>query len=126
VIDSSLGTTSVTEAFYDTADAKFKWKNLRGKADAPRGWAGVEPDDALAVQIGVQVGKKAANAYGPNCVLVLDVDPTVTSPADLERALAKVPLPAKHSFRGIYVGGFFGFSSGSESPGYRCWKLFEA
>ena len=119
-------TLEITEAFYDTADAKFKWKNRRGEPDAPRAWAGVEPDGALGIQIGLQIAKKAANAYGSGCVLVVDIDPTVSNPADLERALPKVPLPLKHSFRGVYVGGFFGFSSGNESSGYRCWKLFEA
>jgi hypothetical protein len=122
---TSLG-VEVTEAFYDTADAKFKWKALRNEPDAPRTWAGVEPDEALASQVATQIAKKAPVAYGSSCVLVVDVDPTVTNPIDLERLLPTVSLPVKHSFQGIYVGGVFWASSANTLPGYKCWAIFEA
>ena len=117
----------VTEASYDDgADAIFKWKHLRGDADAPRVWAGVEPDEALAVRIGRQLTKKAAITYGSDCALVVHIDPTMSNPGDIQRILADVPVPAKHSFQGIYVAGFFGFSSDTAPPGYKCWRLYEA
>jgi hypothetical protein len=115
----------VTEAYYDSADAVFKTKTLRGRPDAPRAWAAVEPDGALIINVGARLDDKALKSYGRNCILVVNVDATVTSAAQLERLLAEVSFPTKHSFRGIYVGGFFGWSSDGD-PGYRCWPLFEA
>ena len=117
----------VTEAFYDDGDdPKFKWQNLRGDRAAPRAWAAVEPDDALAVRIRARLQQKATKAYGPGCVLLVHIDPTASNPEDIERILHEIDVPPKHTFEGIYVAGFFGFSGRHEAPGYRCWGLYEA
>ena len=34
----------VTAAFYDDEHAKFIWKGVRGEADAPHRWIGVNPN----------------------------------------------------------------------------------
>src|SRR5689334_19786800 len=83
----------LTEAFYDAHDARMKWQQLRQHPNAPRFWAGVEPDEALARDIAARVSKKSINDYGANCLLVVTVDPTVTSIADLDRVLPTVKIP---------------------------------
>ena len=122
---SDIVGVEVTEAYYDTADAVFKTKTLRGLSDGPRAWAAVEPDGALITDVGARVARKSLHDCGARCVLLVHVDATVTSAAELDRLLAQVSLPENHSFQGVYVGGFFGWSSDGP-PGYRCWKLFEA
>jgi hypothetical protein len=117
----------VTEAFYDDlSDPRFKWQHLRGDSNAPRAWAAVEPDGALAVRIQARLQQKAVKAYGPGCILLIHVDPTASNPEDVERILRDINIPAKHGFEGVYVAGFFGFSGRNEAPGYRCWGLYEA
>ena len=115
----------VTEAYYDAADRLFKNKTLRGCADAPRTWAAVEPDGALIVDIGARAERKALHDLGSGCVLLINVDATVTGATELDRLSNQVTLPERHCFQAIYLGGFFGWSSDGP-PGYRVWKLFEA
>ena len=116
----------VTEAFYDRSDALFKMKSLRGEPDAPRAWATVVPDPRLATHIGYQIHKKSLHAHRSACVLLVDIDPTVTNPDELEALLPTISLPPRHTFEGIYVGGVFGFSAMNPEQAYKCWPIFEA
>jgi len=113
----------LTEAYADTDEARFKWGLLRRRDNVPSAWAGVDPEEALARDISERIARKCINAYGPSCLLVVVVDPLVTSVQEFEGVLNKVGVPRTHSFRGVFVGGQFAWSTRDGKPVYRCWEL---
>jgi hypothetical protein len=113
----------VTDAYYDDQDAKFLWKNARKAPDAPQGWQGTEFDKTLLDQINKRLEEKCLkSSYGPNCILVINMQPSLTTAEELESMLPNVKLPQSVPFVGIYLTGNFPSSVGS-AGGYRCWRL---
>jgi len=112
----------VAMAYYNEADAAFKWKHARGLPDAPSTMGGVNLTDKLITNISSVLAEKCLKSYGPNCILVLNVIPAVTEAERLEARLSEIAMPSRQPFEGIYLTGHFGSSSHS-SGGFRCWRL---
>jgi hypothetical protein len=112
----------VAMAYYDKADAAFKWLNARGRTDAPGSWSGTNPTGSLINNINAVLADKCATAYGPDCVLVVNVAPGVTEAERLEARLVEIAVPERRPFVGIYLTGHFGMTTRS-TGGFRCWRL---
>lgn len=104
--DEELG-VEISSAYYDGAYAKLVWEGSRGKKDAPSSWGGVNFEDTLVANINKTISMKAAKQYGSNCVLVIYVDPRLTEHQEMRKLAARVEMPIRHSFRGIYILGYF-------------------
>jgi hypothetical protein len=109
------------DAYYDRANALGRWERARGKTDAPKSWSGVNFDRALIANINAIIQDKSGKDYGPNCILVVNVDPELTTGDEMEAMLPEIVIPTSH-FVEIYLTGHFGYST-PESGGYRCWKI---
>lgn len=114
----------IVDCYYDTDDAKVKWQNARDVYDAPTEWSGVNPDDALLDSINAALRGKCAKDYGPNCLLIVNVSPGVTTAEEMGALLENVAIPGDPRFAGIYLTGMFGFSSDGSMGGYRVWELW--
>lgn len=112
----------ITSAYYDNADAKFRWLNAREKPDAPTTWSGVDFNDDLIANINNVVAEKCTKAYGPKCVLLICILPPLTLVDDIQNRLPSIVIPAEHSFDSIYLVGSFGATV--RSPAQQCiWRL---
>ena len=105
--DSNELFIEVTTAFYDDEHAKFIWKGVRGEADAPNRWVGVNPNKSLVDEIYNRLIKKAGKRYGNETLLLIEVPPGVTSAEELSELLDKQQFPKDLPFSGIYVVGNF-------------------
>ena len=112
----------VAMSYYDDADATFKWLNARGRPDAPASWSGTNMTDNLVENINRVLADKCKKAYGPNCVLVVNVAPAVTEAERLEGRLGEIVSPSQTTFSAIYLTGHFGMSTRSVG-GFRCWRI---
>ena len=112
----------VAAAYYNAGAAAFRWKNLRGSADAPEQWSGWNFTEALLTSLNRVLEAKSVKAYEPNCVLVVDVNAPLATAERIEAILPAVRVPSTHRFLGIYISGNFGHTVES-TGGYRCWKL---
>ena len=108
----------VTAAFYDSEHAKLIWKGVRGEADAPNRWIGVDPNKSLAAEIQNCLIKKAQKRYECKTLLLIEVPPGVTSAEELAELLEKHQFPKDLPFVGIYVVGNFRIKKDS-SGGFR-------
>jgi hypothetical protein len=113
----------ITGAYYDADYAKMEWQNARGLHNAPDCWGRPEPDEALIADVNAVVAKKCAKKYPPHCLLVVNVNPAITSADEFSALVSEVRVPPTRDFAGIYVGGAFPESSWGSHEGYYFWKL---
>lgn len=114
----------VVTCYYDINDAKIKWLNARGVHEAPRRWSGVDFDDALVMNINRALKKKCEKkAYGINCLLAVNILPSLTTFNEMKELMSQVKVPQQHQFKEIYLLGSFGVSSES-NVNFAIWKLF--
>ena len=112
----------ITAAYYDADNATMLWQNARGVPGAANIWISKNPDQKLIDSINTVLTKKCAKKYPMNCVLVVHLNPDITTAEELEALIVQITVPINHPFAGIYLGGVFPISSNS-SGGYRWWKL---
>jgi len=112
----------ICDVYYDEKDALMKWKIARDKKDAPMMWSGTNFDRALIENINKALKEKGQNDYGTKCILLINIQPSLTTIDDLEKRLGQITTP-NHKFKNIYLTGYFPQSSNS-SGGYNYWKLF--
>jgi hypothetical protein len=105
--DSNEIFIEVTSAFYDDEHAKFIWKSVRGEADAPTRWIGVNPNKRLVDEICSRLIKKAQKRYEDETLLLIEIPPGITSAEELSELLDKQQFPKNLPFAGIYVVGNF-------------------
>ena len=103
----------VTAAFYDEKHARFIWKGVRGKADAPANWNGINANASLINEIHNCIIKKAQKRYGKDTLLLIEVPPGVTSAEELSELLELQQFPKDSPFAGIYIVGNFPIKNGS-------------
>ncbi len=113
----------VTDAYYDDRDAALQWQNARGDPKAHKKWSGMNFDTALVAKINELLTKKCNNDYGSNCVLVINVQPQLTTVDDLGTRLAEIRIPIRNPFTRIYLTGLYPMDR-SNAGGYQCWPLF--
>ena len=119
---SRLLGVEVATAYYDIEDAKFKWLEARKRPDAPREWCGENFDGNLVENINSELVDKCAKSYGPNCVLVVCVLPSLTFAEEMELLLKDVRVPDTNPFDAIYLCGEFPAPIPSPAE-RRVWKL---
>ncbi len=112
----------VTDSFYDNADATLQWKKARAVSDAPKRWSGINFDESLVKHIADRIAIKSLKRYGGRCFLLVNVNPPITLPSELEAFIPSIKIPSNHAFAEIYLTGTFP-SGPHEEGGYRCWKL---
>ncbi len=113
----------ITDCYYDADDAKVKWQNAREVRNAPTAWSGVNADAALRDCVQDAIQRKCEKCYGPDCILVVNVSPAVTTAEEMGGLLRDIRLPSSHCFNGVFVTGDFGVSSNGSEGGYRAWEL---
>ena len=109
---SEIGLEIVT-CYYDSNDAKVKWQIARNYPDAPKGWAGVNFNSTLVMNINKALQNKCSKDYGPNCLLGLYIFTNLTTYKKMEYLLPDIKVPPKHQFVGIYLIGYFGVNNDS-------------
>jgi hypothetical protein len=113
----------VSTAYYDDKeDAKFKWLTARKRPDAPSKWSGKNFEQYLVEDINARLVDKCAKSYGPNCVLVVCVLPSLTFAEEMELPLKDVRVPDTNPFDAIYLCGEFPAPIPSPAE-RRVWKL---
>lgn len=113
----------IVDCYYDNNDAKLKWMNARHISNAPKGWTGVDFDEALLTDINRAVIEKCGKSYGSDCVLLINISPALTTAEEVEEMLPQIEIPKRATFNSIYLSGTFGISRTSVG-GYRVWRLY--
>ncbi len=111
--DSNELFIEVTAAFYDHEHARFIWKGVRGEADAPERWTGINANESLVNAIHNCIINKAQKRYENETLLLIEVPPGVTSAEELSELLDRQQFPRDLPFAGIYVVGDFPIKKGS-------------
>jgi hypothetical protein len=112
----------ITAAYYDADNATMLWQNARGVSGAADMWMSKDPDQKLIDNINVGLTKKCDKSYPADCVLVMHLNPDITTAEEFEALIAQIKIPADHPFVEIYVGGMFPISHNSNG-GYQWWKV---
>ncbi len=121
--DRTLG-VEVVGVYYDPAHAKMLWQNAREVPGASDNWLGKDPDQNLAQGIRTQIEKKCGKAYGPDCVLLVNVPPGLTTKEELGVLLERISIPQPCPFVGVFVAGTFPMSTSSVG-GYHVFPLVD-
>ena len=100
-------TAEVTTCYYDAQHARFLWAPARGRPDEMRTWSGQDFEKGLVQSINDELERKCGNDYGPGCVLLISVHPTVTTATMMTEILKDLVLPKRNPFEGIYLVGHF-------------------
>jgi hypothetical protein len=111
--DSRIG-IEITSCYYNSHDAKVQWQNARGLPDAPWCWSGVDFDQALIADINKRIQVKCGKPYGPDCFLLVYVNPSLTTYEDMERLMPDINIPQQHPFAEIWLVGNFGVNATSK------------
>lgn len=97
----------VATVYYDAKDAQFKWLGHRTDPNAPREWSKINFHTSLIKFINDGVVEKCSAKRGTKCLLLIDVEPTLTTPRELRNLLKEVVVPERNPFEGIYMVGHF-------------------
>jgi hypothetical protein len=116
----------ITGSYYDADHATMLWQNARAIPEAPDLWIGKSPDQKLVDDISLALEKKSRMVYPFGCVLVVEVNPDVTTAEEFADLMPAIHVPAANPFGGIYVGGFFQASYSGSAGGYVWWRLSPA
>jgi hypothetical protein len=111
--DARIG-IEITTCYYDSHDATVQWQNARSRPDAPWCWSGVDFDQALIADINKRIQAKCGKSYGPDCLLLVYIRPSVTTFKDMERLMPDVNIPEQHPFAGIWLMAGLGINASSE------------
>lgn len=114
----------VVTCYYDINDAKFRWQNARNLPEAPKSWAGVNFNSALIMNINRAIVRKCKEkAYGTNCLLAVNILPSLTTFNKMNDLMPQIKTPPKHRFGEIYLIGSFGVT-GDSNVNHAIWRLF--
>lgn len=109
----------VASAYYNSEHARGFWENARRKPSAPHLWEGMEFDDQLIRSVNQLLAEKSLKDYAKGCVLVIEVEPSISTAEDVEERLGTVDVPEACPFDAVYIAGDF-----QSYGGYRCWHIW--
>lgn len=112
----------VTSAYYDSNHAAMLWEPARKPIDAPESWSGLNFDDQLLANIYHQILAKSNKPYSRNCILVIYVQPGLTSNENLCCLIDNNPLFLPIPLKEVFLFGKFPYTTSCEG-GYHFLNL---